>query len=223
MPFSTEFSEEEDQSEADSELDDNQEQEKIDEIESHFANIPTLYPTADASVQTIDLTFTSVSTAQMVSKSVNTSPQLVSCETQWSPQQSPKSISVQVDLLRTSNPSSLTSNTTNTVNENQKPSELRSNSPIGSAEPVKRNNNIDSFRSPVAKFVLNTMNNSQQHKSNLTHSPTPKTQDSDTILSRHSGSVSPNSKQLLKLNNPPPSKFTIPSPHLKGIMLNGRS
>jgi hypothetical protein len=50
LPFSTEFSEEEDQSEADSELDDNQEQEKIDEIESHFANIPTLYPTADASV-----------------------------------------------------------------------------------------------------------------------------------------------------------------------------
>ena len=197
MPFSTEFSEEEDQSEADSELGDNQEQEKIEEIESHFANIPTLYPTADASVQTIDLTFTSVSKAQMVSTSVNTSLQFVSCETQWSPQQSPKSISVQVDFLRTSNPSSFTSNTTNTVNEHQKPSESRSNSPIGSADSVKKTNNMDSFRSPVAKFVLNTMNNSQQHKANLIqNSSTPKTLDSETILSRHSGSVSPNSKQL---------------------------
>ena len=55
------------------------------------------------------------------------------------------------------------------------------------------------------------------------HSPTPKTQDSETIQSRSSESISPNTKQLLKLNNPPPSKFTIPSPHLKGIMLNGKS
>jgi hypothetical protein len=85
------------------------------------------------------------------------------------------------------------------------------------------NNNLESFRSPVAKFVLNTMNNSQQHKVNLIHSPTPKTQDSETIQSRNSESISPNSKQLLKLNNPPPSKFTIPSPHLRGIMLNGKS
>jgi hypothetical protein len=85
------------------------------------------------------------------------------------------------------------------------------------------NNNLESFRSPVAKFVLNTMNNSQQHKVNLIHSPTPKTQDSETIQSRNSESISPNSKQLLKLNNPPPSKFTIPSPHLRGIMLTGKS
>jgi len=35
----------------------------MDEIESHFANMPILYPTADASVQTIDQTFTSLSAA----------------------------------------------------------------------------------------------------------------------------------------------------------------
>jgi hypothetical protein len=54
LPFSTEFSEEEDASEAEpkpeSETNVDGMKEQIDEIESHFINMPTLYPTADASV-----------------------------------------------------------------------------------------------------------------------------------------------------------------------------
>ena len=74
LPFSTEFSEEEneseDQSEPEMQVDAMQNQ--LDTIESHFINMPTLIPTADASIQTTDQTFTTVYTAQTVSTSTNT-------------------------------------------------------------------------------------------------------------------------------------------------------